>query len=195
MARGSPADPALSRRAILPRASAVAVAKSRGRGRHMARGRRSGRTGTSGSSAPADGSGVPENIETVEYEEVPVGSSPEAPGSVGDAGVSTDTGRIDMMADPDEVREPVAAPAAEATTPSPAPAAPRRLLDRPDRRPFGWCGGGRRWWLVGLRAGSDQASPGAPRHHGGGDPYRGERHRHPGRQARRVGRQPGRQAQ
>ena len=88
----------------------------------MARGRRSGRTGTSGSSAPTDGSGVPENIETVEYEEVPVGSSPEAPGSVGDAGVSTDTGRIDMMADPDEVREPVAAPAAEAATPSPAPA-------------------------------------------------------------------------
>ena len=100
-----------------------------------------------------------------------------------------------MMAEPDEVREPVAAPAAEATTPSrERPAAPRRLLDRPDRRPSGWCRGGRRRRLVGLRAWADQAGPGAPRHHGGGHAHRRERHRHPRRQARRAGREPGRQA-
>ena len=86
----------------------------------MARGRRSGRTGTSGGSARADGPALPESIETVEYEELPEGPSPQAQGSVGAAGVGDDTGRIDRMAEPDEVREPVTPTAAEPASSPPA---------------------------------------------------------------------------
>lgn len=80
----------------------------------MARGRRSGRTGMSGSAAPAEGSGAPDHIETVAYEELPEGRSTEPQSSAGAAGASADSERIDAMAEPDDVREPVTLPAAEA---------------------------------------------------------------------------------
>lgn len=86
----------------------------------MARGRRSGRTGASGGSARADGPALPESIETVEYEELPEGPSSQAQGSVGAAGAGDDTGRIDRMAEPDEVREPVTPTAADPASSPPA---------------------------------------------------------------------------
>jgi hypothetical protein len=83
----------------------------------MARGRRSGRTGTSGTSAPAARTGVPDNIETVEFEELPEGTAAQAQGPTGAAGAGADTGRIDVMAEPEEVREPMMPPAAETQSP------------------------------------------------------------------------------
>ena len=86
----------------------------------MARGRRSGRTGATGGTAAPDGKAAPENIETVDYEELPEGPAREASGPAGDAAAGADTGRIEVMAEPDEVREPVAPPVAETASAPPA---------------------------------------------------------------------------
>ncbi len=86
----------------------------------MARGKRSGRTGATGGSAWPDRKVTPENIEAVDYEELPEGAAPGVQGPVGEAVVDADTGRIEVMAEPDDVREPVAPPPAEADGSPPA---------------------------------------------------------------------------
>jgi hypothetical protein len=50
---------------------------------------------------------TPENAETVDYEELPEGPAPEAQSPAGDIAAGADTGRIEVMAEPDEAREPV----------------------------------------------------------------------------------------
>jgi hypothetical protein len=98
----------------------------------MARGRRSGRPGVPGGATPAAGDGVPDSYETVEFEELPEGSSSGGTrGPAGGAGAGADTGRIDAMAEPDETREPASAAAATGPDepyrePAPPQALPRR---------------------------------------------------------------------
>ena len=89
----------------------------------MARGRRSDRTGSAGRAAPAGGSGVPENAETVEFEELPDGpvsaQSHEPAASTGAAG---ETERTISMAQTDDPREPEADVVVNATEPDPVTA-------------------------------------------------------------------------
>ena len=92
--------------------------------------------------------GENDRVETVDYEELPKSPSPGAPSPVDAAGAGADTGRIDEMAEPDEVREPVALSAAET-----------QASDPPRRGGF-WTGliggllggaaiaGGGGWWAV-----------------------------------------------
>ena len=82
----------------------------------MARGRRSGRTGASGGPASAGDRAVPENIETVDYEELPDRPAASAQGAA-PASAGPDTGRMDVMAEPEEAREPVAPATTEAAPP------------------------------------------------------------------------------
>src|SRR3954462_8526103 len=94
----------------------------------MARGRRNDRTGSPGSAPKATSPGVPENYETVEFEELPDSTvSAEAPEPAAELGASGDTVRTDAMAEPVDPREPeveAAAPSEAGFTPPPPP--PRR---------------------------------------------------------------------
>jgi hypothetical protein len=94
----------------------------------MARGRRNDRTGSPGSAPKATSPGVPENYETVEFEELPDSTvSAEVPEPAAELGASGDTERTDAMAEPVDPREPeveAAAPSEAVFTPPPPP--PRR---------------------------------------------------------------------
>src|SRR4051812_10124648 len=95
----------------------------------MARGRRNDRTGSSGSAPKATSPGVPENYETVEFEELPDSTvSAEAPEPAAELGASGETERTDGMAEPVDPREPeveAAAPGESVFTPPPPPPARR----------------------------------------------------------------------
>src|SRR3954447_6155270 len=94
----------------------------------MARGRRNDRTGSPGSAPKATSPGVPENYETVEFEELPDRTvSAEAPEPAAELGASGDTERADAMAGaggPPEPEVEAAAPSESVFTPPPPP--PRR---------------------------------------------------------------------
>ena len=92
----------------------------------MARGKRSDRTGSSGSRPKAADSGVPENYETVEFEELPDSTVPaEAQHPAAGGGTAGDTERTDVMAEPVDPREPEVEVAAT-SEPAVAPPPPKR---------------------------------------------------------------------
>ena len=92
----------------------------------MARGKRSDRTGSSGSRPKAADSGVPGNYETVEFEELPDSTVPaEAQHSAAGGGTAGDTERTDAMAEPVDPREPEVEVAAT-SEPAVAPPPPKR---------------------------------------------------------------------
>ena len=93
----------------------------------MARGRRSDRTGSSGSPPKAADSSVPESYETVEFEELADSAVPaEAQQPAAAVGETGDIERTDVMAEPVEPREPEVEAAASEPTFAPEPPPPPR---------------------------------------------------------------------
>ena len=90
----------------------------------MARGRRSGRTGPSEPENPKAGGAAPEPQEAAEFEELPDGPLAGPSAATAPEGGS-DTVRMDIMAEPDNLREPDPVPPS-LSDPDPAPPPPRR---------------------------------------------------------------------